>query len=315
MTKPVKKKKLNEAVEPQATLTDASSKSAIMAQVVNGMANLSAGDLTKFFTQWQAMIGHEADSIPDGTADKNLASVNSSGAIKEDLGAILNGETLSEEIKEKTAVLFEAAVATKVGLIKAELEEQYETRLNEEIDTLNTTLAEQVDEYLTYVAKKYIKENRTAVRNSIRTELAEDFIRGMKSLFDEHYVSIPEDQVDAVEALSEEVRKVKEINNSLVQENIEKTKQLESYLKEQAIKEVSEGLAMTQVEKLKKLCEGVDFNNDVETFKKKVKILREEHIDKKGKTVLSEATPGTEKVVSDGGMKKLRDFMVNSVKN
>lgn len=278
MSKVTKKKVVQEAEAPKATTTPAASKAWMMANVVDGMQKMAPADLLPFFEKWQAMIGHEADSIPNGAAAKNLASVNSTNAVvKEELAEILDGETLSEETKEKASVLFEAAVGTRVAMMRAELEDEAEKLLNEEIDKINETLVEHIDKYLTYVAEQWVKENKQAVKYSIKTELAESFIRGMHSLFQEHHVSIPENQIDAVEALAEEVQNLRSQLDAQINENIQAQEQLKSFQKEDVIKAETDGLAMTQVERIKKLAEGVDFS-DVDTFRKKVRLLKESQV-------------------------------------
>jgi hypothetical protein len=281
MVKKTKEKTINEqAQSPQAFPTEATSKAMLMANVLDVMGKMSRMDLTKWHDQAMAMIGHEADSIPSGTAAKNLASVGSSGAVNEELAEILAGENLSEDFRSKAAILFEAAVGAKVAVKTAEIEEMFESRLNEEIDQVSTGLQEKVDMYLSHVAKEFIKENKVQVRQTIRTELAEDFITGMYKLFTEHYVSIPEDRVDVVEALSTKVKELQEELNHQINENIEKAKQLEGFQKGEALEEVSEGLAMTQKDKLKKLSEGIAYSGNMDEYKNKLKVIRESFIKK-----------------------------------
>lgn len=308
MTKGSKnKKQIDEAVAPAATPTKATSKAAMMANIVNGMAAMPPAELLPYFEQMQAMIGKEAASIPDGTAQKNLASINSTGAVvSEELKEILANESLSEDTMERATVLFESAVGLRVASIKAELEESFEQRLDEEIDKTTEALLEQVDKYLTYVAEQWIKENKAAVKTSVKTELAESFISGLYTLFKEHHFVIPEEQVDAVEALSEEVKTLREKLNQKINENVEARKELEKFQKEDVITQETDGLALTQREKIKKLAEGVDFGNDVDTFRKKVKLLKESHFPTKKKektdeviteTVEGETAEKTEEVI------------------
>jgi len=271
------KKKLDEqAVAPTATPTQATSKAWMMANVVDGMMKMAPADLLPYFEQWQAMIGKEADAIPDGTADKNLATVNSAGvAVTEELKEILETETLSEETKERASVLFEAAVSTRVAFLQAKLEEDNEKRLDEEIDKINSTVLGQIDQYLTYVAEQWVKENKVQVKRTIKTELAESLIRDLHKVLVEHNIDIPADKVDAIEALSEEVKELRQKLNDQINENISVSKQLQDFRKEEVIKQETDGLALTQVEKVRKLAEGIDVGSDMEVFRKKVKILKE----------------------------------------
>lgn len=318
------KKQIDEqAVAPEATPTKASSKAWMMANVVDGMMKMAPADLEPHFQEWMDLIGKENQVIPDGTAEKNLASVKSTNAVvSEELKEILETETLSEETKERAAVLFEAAVSTKVAFIKAQLEEDNEKRLDEEIDKINETVLAQIDQYLTYVAEQWVKENKVQVKRTIKTELAESLIRGMYQVFKEHNVSIPDEQVDAVEALSEEIESLRKKLNDQINENITFSKELEQYKKDEVISKETEGLALTQVDKIKKLAEGIDFGNDLETFRKKVKILKESQVPtSKLKTTTTELVQEVieeeqkedtnKKSVSD--MKSLARYITNSV--
>lgn len=295
-----KKKVISEGANPAAPLapqafpTDATSKAMFMANIVNGIAEMPPADLLPFYEKWQALIGQEASSIPDGAAAQNLQSINSGNAVvSEELKAILETETLSEDTKERASVLFEAAVSSKVAFIKAELEEANESKLNEEIDRINTVLNDQINQYLTYVAEQWMKDNKAAVKQSIRTELAESFISNMAKVINEHYFTISDEQVDAVEALSEEVKSLREKLNAQINENVETKRALEEFRKDEVIRQETDGLAVTQVEKVRKLAEGVDFNNDVDSFRKKVKIIRESNVPTSSKSapLITEGVP------------------------
>lgn len=312
-----KKTVIREAESPVATPTEATSKAMMMANIVNGMAKMTPLDLTYLHNAAMDLIGKEASSIPNDAAAKNLASVNSSDAIKEDINEIFPGEALSEDMKEKAATLFEAAVNARVIEKEGAIEQRYEDRLNEEVDKINDTLLGQVDQYLTYVAEQWMKQNKVAVDQSIRTTLAEDFISGLHRLVSEHYVTIPEDRVDVVEALSVKVQELEEKLNVQINENIEKSEKLKTYEKEEAIQEVSEGLAMTQIDKLKKLSEGVDFGADIETYKKKLRVIRENYFKsnsgkRKSEMIVESGSTGN---VPSSGIDALAQYIANSVKN
>jgi len=317
-----KKKVISEAEAPQAFPTEATSKAIMMANVLDAMGRMSQMDLTDWHNQAMALIGHEADQIPDGTADRNLKSTNSNQAIKEELSEILGSDTtLSEEFKSKASVLFEAAVSQQVSVKTAEIEELYESRLNEEIDEINDKYLQHVDQYLTYVAKNYIKENKLEIHNTIRTELAEGFIQGMFQLFSEHYVSIPEDKVDIVEALSEKVYELEDKLSTIINENIEKESELEKFSREQALEEISEGLALSQKVKLKQLTENISMDGDIDLFKKKLKTIRESFITKNPvKATIEDTFEGDDldekntKTAKDP-MKDIMDTISRTIKN
>lgn len=258
----------------EAKPSDAS-KSAMMAQAMTSMAAMDKSQLDQVL----AMMNSKqfASTIPDDAAAKNAASVAMKGAVKEDVAELFAGEQLSEEFKEKTAVLFEAAVNAKVIAEVARIEEEYETKLEEEVAQVTDTLTEQIDHYMSYVAQNWLEENQVAIDTSLRNELAEDFIMGLRNLFAEHYVQFPEEQVDAVEALAEKVEELEARLNEQLEKNIEMSAIVEERNKEKVFAEVSEGLALTQVDKFKTLTEGVEFENNPDNYKKKLEIVKEKY--------------------------------------
>lgn len=258
----------------EAKPSDAS-KSAMMAQAITSMASMDKSQLDQVL----AMMNSKqfASTIPDDAAAKNAASVAMKGAVKEDVAELFAGEQLSEEFKEKTAVLFEAAVNAKVIAEVARIEEEYETKLEEEVEQVTENLTEQIDHYMSYVAQNWLEENQVAIDTSLRNELAEDFIMGLRNLFAEHYVQFPEEQVDAVEALAEKVEELEARLNEQLEKNIEMSAIVEERNKEKIFAEVSEGLALTQVDKFKTLTEGVEFENNPDNYKKKLEIVKEKY--------------------------------------
>lgn len=284
----MKKKKVTEEVMEEAMEGDNTSaassieakpsdasKSAMMAQAMTSMAAMDKSQLDQVL----AMMNSKqfASTIPDDAAAKNAASVAMKGAVKEDVAELFAGEQLSEEFKEKTAVLFEAAVNAKVIAEVARIEEEYETKLEEEVAQVTDTLTEQIDHYMSYVAQNWLEENQVAIDNSLRNELAEDFIMGLRNLFAEHYVQFPDEQVDAVEALAEKVEELEARLNEQLEKNIELSAIAEERNKEKIFAEVSEGLALTQVDKFKTLTEGVEFENNPDNYKKKLEIVKEKY--------------------------------------
>lgn len=252
--------------------TEGTTKAGMMASAMGVMAGMNKNDLSSWLEQSLALIGHEADSIPPDAAAKNAASV----AMKEDVAELFGSEEISEEFKEKTSVLFEAAVNARLIAEMAALEEQYEEKLNEEIDIITESLADKVDQYLTYVAETWAQENQVAIESSLRAEITEGFIDGLRNLFAEHYVTFPENKVDVVESLVTENEKLRDKLNEEIKFNIELTSLVEDYTKEDIFNEASEGLALTQVQKFKTLVEGVEFD-DVESYKKKLAIVKENY--------------------------------------
>ena len=186
--------------------------------------------------------------------------------------------TLSEEFKEKTAVIFEAAVKSKLSEEVDRLEAQYAEELAEEVSSVKGDLVEKVDSYLNYVVESWMDENKVAVQNGLRTEIAETFMDKMKDLFTESYIDVPESKVDLVDELAEQVSELEEKLNSQTGDAIKLSEELEVLKRDAIIAEASRGLADTQVEKLKGLVEGIDFDED--TFAQKVGIIIESHFAK-----------------------------------
>ena len=200
--------------------------------------------------------------------------------VKEDIDAMMGNEELSEEFKTKAATIFEAAVSAKVieevnnriGVF----EENYKKELKEAKEEHQNTMSEKVDGYLNYVVEEWMKENELAVEKGIRSELVEDFMTGLKNLFTEHYIDIPEEKVDLVDDLFEKVEELEQKLDESINDNVEVKKQLAEYKKEETLREVSEGLADTEKEKLKTLSDGVDFEDD-EQYKEKIEVIKENY--------------------------------------
>jgi methyltransferase-like protein len=252
------------------------SRAGMMAQATTQMAAMDKSMLAQVL----AMMNSKefAKNIPDNAADQNRQTVAMKGtAMKEDVAELFAGESLSEEFKEKTTVLFEAAVTARVNQIQVELEEQFEQKLEEQVEAVTETLSEQVDQYLSYVAEQWVKENEIAIESSLRNEMTESFISGLKDLFENHYMSFPEDKVDVVEALADKVDALEEELNDQINANLELVEAIQDYTKDQLFNEMSEGLALTQVDKFRTLCESVEFNYDEDDYKKKLGIIKEKY--------------------------------------
>lgn len=307
-----KKTPVDEGTAAAATLgAGPSSKSDMMTNVVTQMAGMSHSDLTDWFTDAMALIGKEARNIPDGAADSNKASIAAkpSGAsdamltmplrtvqiVKEDLAAVLGeGEgALSEEAVAKALVLFEAAVNARVAIEVVRLEEAKDV----EVATVAESLAATLDEYLDYAAKEFVKENEVAIASSIRLEICESFMAGVRALYKEHNVA--EDEVGVVEDLGEQITEMETRYNEVVAQHLETQKQLQALLATRAFGEVAEGLTKVDTEKLKTLVESFEFDGDVDAFKSKIKLVREANFDKK-KPVAGGAKPLTEEVTVPG---------------
>ena len=185
-------------------------------------------------------------------------------------------ETISEDFKIKAATIFEARVFDRVGQIQEQIEEEYADMLEEAVEQIKSDLTEKVDDYLNYVVEQWMEENQIAIESGLRSEITEDFIAGLRNLFAENYINVPEDKVDLVEELASKVEELETKLNEEIETNIEYKKALNEAIKEQLTVEVCEGLTATQVEKIKALAESVDFSTE-EEFKDKLETLRENY--------------------------------------
>ena len=201
--------------------------------------------------------------------------------VKEDIDALVDGEELSEEFKTKASTIFEAAVHQKVMEIATgkidELEKEYQSDLQEEIVSFRDELTEKVDGYLNYVVEEWMKENEIALDSSLKSELTEEFIGGLKNLFTEHYIEVPDEKVDIVESLYDKVEELEGKLNSQIDDNVQVTSELNEYRKDKILEEVCEDLADTQSEKMKTLVEGVSYEDDKDDFENKVKTIKESY--------------------------------------
>jgi len=215
--------------------------------------------------------------------------------VKEDIEAITSGEDLSEEFKTKAATIFETAVSAKVlaevNERLAQYEEEFKKELDEAKEAHNSTLSEKVDGYLNYVVEEWMKENEIAVEKGIRSELVEDFMTGLKNLFQEHYIDIPEEKVDLVDDLFEKVEELEKKLDESINHNVGIKSELAKFKREESLREVSKDLADTEKEKLGKLAEGIDYE-DEKQFSEKLEVIKENYFPKTNES----AQPLTEEV-------------------
>jgi len=197
-------------------------------------------------------------------------------SMKEDLDALFHGENLSEDFMNKAAVIFEAAVNAKAQEIEEQIQEQYAEILEQVSEQLKEEMTEKVDDYLNYVVEEWVKENELAIESGLRSELTEDFIAGLRNLFVEHYIDIPEEKVSVVEEMTAHVVELENKLNEQIAATIEINKNLNEYKKMEAIYDICEGLTATQIEKLKSLSEGIEFTS-IEDFVDGLKTLRENY--------------------------------------
>ena len=218
-------------------------------------------------------------------------SVDIDGDFSEDLNALVESEaTLSDEFKAKTAIIFEAAVKSKISTEINRLETEYADQLAEEVSETKNDLVEKVDSYLNYVVEQWMDDNKLAIQSGLRSEIAEGFMDKLKDLFVESYVEVPESKVDLVDELATANEELEEQYNEAVAKAMTISEELETYKREAIIREASKDLAETQVEKLAKLAESVDFESE-ESFTNKVATLKESYFSQKTATsIIAEET-------------------------
>ena len=203
--------------------------------------------------------------------------------IEEDVNALFGGEDLSEEFKEKAKLVFETALNAKVSEVKEALEAKYSETLEERIAEEKSALSERVDNYLEYVADEWFTENALAVEQGLKTDMTESFLSGMKSLFEEHYVTIPEDKYDVLESMVEKLDDMETKLNEQIEKNVSLNSRLGESVANGILESVSEGLASTQKEKLASLSESVEFESE-ESYREKLETLRESYFSSKAKS-------------------------------
>ena len=233
-------------------------------------------------TTEEEVVAEEETTEEEVVAEEEVAEVVEYN-MEEDVNALLQGEELSEEFQEKARTIFETAINAKVASIKVEMEEQLNTQLSEEKEKIaeefaavKEQLAERVDSYLEYVADEWFEENALAVESGLKTEMTESFLGGMKSLFEEHYVTIPEDKYDVLESMVEKLDEMETKLNEQIEKNVGLNKRLAESVADGILDDVSEGLAATQKEKLASLAEGVEFESEAK-YREKLETLKESY--------------------------------------
>jgi hypothetical protein len=197
-------------------------------------------------------------------------------SVEEDVNALLEGEELSEEFQEKARTIFEAAIKTRVAEIKEQLQGQYEESLVEQVQTIKEELTDRVDAYLEYVADEWFQENALAVEHGLKTEMTESFLAGMKSLFEDHYVTIPEDKYDVIESMVDKLDEMEAKLNEQIERNVALNRRLAESVADVIFAEVAEGLALSQKDKLASLAENVEFESEAD-YREKLVTLRESY--------------------------------------
>lgn len=225
----------------------------------------------------EAEEGHEDEKEDKKLVKKMMKKEDLNVAA--DVDALVNGEGLSEEFKEKATTIFEAAMLSKLNEEIGKIEEQYAAQLNEQIEVMKEEMTAKVDSFLNYVVEQWINDNKLAVNEGIRTEIAESFMNSLKGVFEEHYMDIPEEKYNMVEGMSDKLDEMETKLNEQIERNIELNSALGEFVKESIVVEVSQGLADTQKEKLSSLAEGVEFT-DESSYREKIETIKENYFPK-----------------------------------
>ena len=242
------------------------------------MENMSAVDLK---AAYEAMHGEEDDMEEEISPEKKeeIDARIKDLDVKEDVDALMSGEDLSEDFKTKAGTVFEAAIKSKLRSEIDRIHEEVKSEKETEMETFKEELTEKVDTYLNYVVEEWTKENELAIERGLKGEIAEDFISGLKQLFEDHYIDVPDEKYDVLEAQSEKIAELEEKLNESIQKNVEMTEDNSVLVREQVFTDVSEDLAQTEIEKFKSLVEDVDFT-DEGSFREKLSTLKESYFPK-----------------------------------
>ncbi len=304
-----------ESVKEEAPKVDIpKTKAGVIQAAVDMLKKARKEDAQKMFAKLVKIDGEE-ESIKSADAAMKVGKKAQDPKAKakvenvdfdEDLDAIINEEaTLSDGFRDKAGAIFEAVLTSKLSQEIERLESEYAQNLEEEVTDVQNDLVEKVNGYLDYVVENWMKENEVAVTQGLRTEIAEDFMTSLQSVFKEHYIEVPEGKVDLVDELNEQVNELEDTLNKTTQDNIDLHSKVQSYERNEVVRDMSEGLVETDAEKLASLVEDIEFDNK-ENFEIKVKTVKEsyfksevtESVDEVDSLLGSDAADENEKVVS-----------------
>ena len=292
--------------EMEEAVSTPKTKAGMIKALYNQLNGMKKSDLSDSFSKIMGSTLTEMEQDDDDDEEekddykmenKKLKKEDLEIDVKEDMDALVSGEDLSEEFKTKASTIFEAAVSAKViSEVNSridELETSYKKEISEAKEEHLSTVTEKVDGYLNYVTEEWMKENELAVEKGIRSELVEDFMSGLKNLFTEHYIDIPEEKVDLVDDLFEKVEELEQKLDESINTSVDIKKELADYKKSETLREVSEDLADTEKEKLGKLAEGIDFEDKTQ-YSEKLEVIKENYFPKQQSETITEELENTE---------------------
>lgn len=292
-----------EEEEVEEAVSVPKTKAGMIKALYNQLNTMKKSDLSDSFSKIMGSTLTEEEEADEDEEEetpmenKKLKKEDLEIDVKEDMDALVSGEDLSEEFKTKASTIFEAAVSAKViSEVNSridELETSYKKEITEAKEEHLSTVTEKVDGYLNYVTEEWMKENELAVEKGIRSELVEDFMTGLKNLFTEHYIDIPEEKVDLVDDLFEKVEELEQKLDESINTSVDIKKELADYKKSETLREVSENLADTEKEKLGKLAEGIDFEDKTQ-YSEKLEVIKENYFPKQQSETITEELENTE---------------------
>jgi hypothetical protein len=234
--------------------------------------------------------------------------------VSEDVSALIDGEELSEEFKTKAATIFEAAVKSKIAKIRKQVREESKKDMEEKTESIQTEMTEKMDEYMNYVVKEWMEENKLAVEQGVRNEVTESFISGLKKLFEEHYIDVPAEKEDVFESLVQEVAELETKLDEQTQKHMDTVKDLNEYKAKDAFRDIVEGMVDTDIEKMKELTEDVDYESDKQ-YKEKLNIIKNSYFKSEKKLEDNKDTAATNKEVANGKGDGSMDSVMAAISN
>jgi len=287
--------------------TQSGTKAAVVSELLSRINDMSKEELSDLVAE---MATEESEEAEEEIVEAELD-------VSEDIAEMLSNGDFEQEFVENLQTVFGAAVAARVAKERADLEEEFEAKLTEGLETVETELTEKVDDYLSYAVNEWKEDNEVAIESGIRTELAEDFINGLHTLFAEHYINVPEEKVEVVEELAAKVEELEEKLNKQIETNSEISKEVAQYKVEETFTAVVEGLADTQVEKMRTFAEGIEFS-DEDDFRKKLEVVRENYFPTKAPEAIVEEDlddpVDQDEVVTDPAMSMYADAIRRTIK-
>jgi len=265
--------------------------------ITNRKGKMKAEESEVEITDEQEVVVEDELTTDEVVAEEETVEETVEINVEDDVNALLGGEELSEEFRARAKTIFEAAINSKVIAIREEIVREHEEKLSEEVEEIKVELQERVDSYLEYVADEWFVENQLAVENGLKADMTESFLEGMKGLFEEHYVQIPEEKYDVLKSMVEKLDDMETKLNEQIEKNISLNKGLAEATADGILESVSDGLAATQKEKLASLAESVEFESD-EEYREKLETLKESYFPHKGASSTSKTETLSEGVDS-----------------